>query len=131
VRRQIRVDRHDQRQRGKQNDRRKILDRIEGQSGVEMRADAMRRNRVEEERIAVGVRLGDRRGGDDAAGAAPVADDDRSSQRGAELGADDAGDEVGGDAGRHRDDELDGPVRIGALRPRGNGLLEDKHCRHE
>jgi hypothetical protein len=131
VRRQLGIDRHDQRQLGEQNDRRKILDWIVGQRRVEIGADAVRRNRVEEERIAVGVRLGDRRGGDDAAGAAAVADDDRCTQRGAELGADDAGHEVGGAAGRHRDHQLDGSIRIGALRLRGNRLIEDKRSGRE
>ena len=116
TRRQRRRDRHDQRELRQQDDRRKILHRIVGQVRIEMRADAVGRDRVEQQRVAVGVRLGDARGRRRAAGAAAIDDDDGLAERIGELGADHPRDEVGGAARRHRDDELDLPGRIGGLR---------------
>ena len=53
-----------------------------------MRADAVGCNRIEQERVAVGLRLGDARGRDGAAGTAAIDDDDRLSERLVQLGAD-------------------------------------------
>ena len=86
-----------------------------------MRSDAMRRDRVEEERVTVRVRFGDGRGGDGAAGAAPIADDHRLSERVRKPGADDAGDEIRSAPRRHCDHQPNRPVGIVALRtPRRN-----------
>ena len=91
-----------------------------------MRADAVGRDRVQQQRVAVRVRFGDLRGGGRAAGAGAIADDDRLSERVGKLGADEPGDEIGGAAGRHRDDELNRAVRIVGLRARDAGLSKDK-----
>jgi hypothetical protein len=136
LRRQLGVDRHDQRQLRDQDDRREILDRVIGQVGVDVRADAVGRDRVQEERVAVRIGFGDGRGSDRAPGAAAIAGDDRLAERVGKLGADDARDEVGGAARRHGDDELQRPVRIIVLRACQIGvaedaLLEDKGRDHE
>ena len=77
-----------------------------------MRADAVGCNRIEQERVAVGLRFGDARGRDGAAGTAAIDDDDRLSERLVQLGADGAREEVGRAAGRHWYDQRERPRRI-------------------
>ena len=117
----LRIDRHDQRQFRDQDDGRKILHRVIGQVGVDVRADAVGCDRIQQQGVAVRVRFGDLRGGGGAAGAGAIADHDRLSQRVGKLGADQPADEIGRAAGRNRDNELNRAVRI-VLRARDVGL---------
>ena len=48
---------------------------------IDVRADAVGRDRVQEQRVAVGSRLRDLRGGGRAAGPAAIVDDDLLAQR--------------------------------------------------
>ena len=114
----LRVDRHDQGQFRDQDDRRKILHRVVGQVCIDVRADAVGRDRVQQQRVAVGIRFRDLRGGGRAAGAGAIADDDRLSERVGKLRPDEPGNEIGRAAGRNGDDELDRAVRIVRLRAR-------------
>ena len=60
-----------------------------------MRADAVGRDRIQQQRVAIGIRFGDGRCGCSAAGAATVADDDRLSECVGKLGPDQPADEIG------------------------------------
>ena len=113
------VDRHDQRQFRDQDDGRKVLHRVVGQVCIDVRADAVGRDRIQQQRVAVGVRLGDLRGGGRAAGAAAIVDDDRLPQRVGKLRPDEPGNDIGRAAGRNGDDELDRAVRVVRLSARG------------
>jgi hypothetical protein len=98
-----------------------------------MRADAVGGDGVQEEGVAVGLRLGDLRSGDRAAGAGAIAGDDGLPEGVGELRADDARDEVGSAAGRHRDDELQRSIWIAVLGsdsagPAENNLANDNDC---
>jgi hypothetical protein len=84
-RRQQRGDRHDQGQLGKKDDRRKILHRIVWQVRIKVRADAVGRDRVEQQGVAVGIRFGDAGGCGRSTGAAAVHDDDGLPERVGEL----------------------------------------------
>ncbi len=66
----------------------------------------------DQERVAVGRRLGGEVGADDTAGAAAVIDEDLLAQSLAELIGDDAADHVVAAAGRERDDHADRAARI-------------------
>jgi hypothetical protein len=116
---------------GDQDDRRKVFHRVVGQVGVDMRADAVGRDRIQQQRVAIGVGLGDGRSRGRAAGAAAIADEDGLPKRVGELCPDDPGNEVGGAAGRDGDDELNGTARIAGLRMRGAFLSEDKRRHSE
>ena len=85
---------------------------------IKMRADAVGRDRIQQQRVAVRVRFGDGCGGGGAAGAAAIADDDRLSERIGKLRSDDPRDEIGRAAGRNGDDELNRTARIIGLRAR-------------
>ena len=65
-------DRH----RGDQPDRREILARIVARIGIEARIDRDRAGVAEQQRVAVGLGLGDRAGAEIAAGAGAVIDHD-------------------------------------------------------
>ena len=86
-----------------------------------MRADAVGGDRVEEQRVAVGVGFGDARCRRRSAGAAAIYDDDGLAERIGQLVADHPRDVVGGAARRHRDHELNLTGRIclraGRIRP--------------
>ena len=127
--RMLGVDRHHQRQVGDEDDRREILHRVVRQAGVEVRADAVGGDGIQQQRVAVGRRLGDVVRRDGAAGAAAVADDDRLAQRIGQLAADQAGDEIRRAAGRHRHHQRDDLAGIGVLRL--GGRSRDRRERRE
>ncbi len=77
-----------------------------------------RARRGEEQRIAVGVGLGDVVGADGAGGAGLVFDIDALAQRCRHLVGHQAADEIGRPSGRKRDHDADRPGRI-ILRLRG------------
>ena len=91
-----------------------------------MRSDAVRGDRREHQRVAVGIGLGDGGRRDGAAGAAAIADHHRLADGVAELLAEQASDEIGGAAGRHRDHEGDGFVGVVALGERGRGEGDER-----
>jgi hypothetical protein len=81
-----------------------------------VRADAVGRDGVEQQRVAVGRRFGDAGGRRRSRSAGAVDDDDRLAEGIGKLRSDDARDGVGCAAGRHGDDELNrthGPGRLG------------------
>ena len=82
---------------------------------------------VDQDRVAVGVRLGDHGGADRAAGAAAVLHHDRLTQLARERIEHDASDDVEGTAGRernHRPDGLGRPI----LRPCESGQRRHREC---
>ena len=81
-----------------------------------MRADAMGRDRVEEQRVTVGVRFGDAGCRGRSSGAAAIYDDDGLPDGIGKLGADHPGHEVGSATRGHRDHDLDLTGRICQLR---------------
>ncbi len=95
---------HDVRLHADQRDRREVGDRVVAERGVE-KAVGRVRHRGDEERVAVGLGLGDRLGADIGAGAGLVLDHDLLAPDLGEPMADDAGDRVGGAAGHERNDE--------------------------
>ena len=58
-----------------------------GRFAIDVRADAVGRDRIQQQRVAVRVRFGDRGSGGRAAGAGAIADDDRLSERVGKLGS--------------------------------------------
>ena len=79
----------------------------------------MRAGGRQQQRVAVGRRLGREVGADGAAGARLVVDDQRRAQLLAHLLRQGAREEVGGAAGRERHDQADRLAGPGLLRPRG------------
>ena len=72
---------HDGRQADQRGDRREVLDRVVTEARVERRVDRQRAGIAEHQHMAVWRRLGDHVGGDDAAGARHVLDDERLAER--------------------------------------------------
>ena len=93
-------------------DRREILERIVGEV-----LERRRRNDVigrgVQQRVAVGLGGRDRLGADGGAGAGPVLDDHRLTQRRGQMVADQPSDDVDRRAGGERHDDLDRPVGVG------------------
>src|SRR5215470_14319657 len=116
LRRQRRRDRHDQRQLGQQDDRCKILGRIIWQVCIKVRTDAVGCDRIQQQRVTVGVGLGDASGRCRPGSATAVCDDDRLPQSICKLRCDYPGYEVGRAARRYCDDELDRACRVSGLR---------------
>ena len=80
--------------------------------------DGVRARSADDEGVAVGFGLGDVIGGDVAAGAGLVLDDELLAEFLGYLGGDDPRQNVGGAAGREGNDELDRPCRpFGGLGP--------------
>ena len=96
-------------------DRRDVADEIEIELVVERRVDRVRRA-DQEERVAVRRRAHDRLGGDIAAGARPVLDDEWLAEPLRQPLTDQAREDVGRAAGGKADDDAHRPRRIG-LRP--------------
>ena len=96
-------------------DRRDVADEIEIELVVERRIDRVRRA-DQEKRVAVGRRAHDRLGGDIAAGARPVLDDELLAEPLRQPLTDQARDDVGRAAGGKADNDAHRPRRIG-LRP--------------
>ena len=100
-------------------DRRDVADEIVAELVVERHVD--RRPRVDQEqRVAVGARACDRLGGDVAAGAQPVLDDEWLAEPVRQPLPYQARGDVGGAAGSEADDDAHRPRWIG-LRQRGPG----------
>ena len=112
MRRQRRRDRHDQGKPRQQDHRRKILRRIVRQVRIEMGADAMGRDRIEEQRVPVGVRFGDAGCRRRSSRAAAIYDDDGLPDCIGKLAADHPCHEVCSATRGHRDHELDLTGRI-------------------
>ena len=91
-------------------DRGKIARALYGAFGYDRRRHRMRGG-MDQDRVAVGLRLRDHRRADRAAGAAAVVDDDRLAERGGERIGDDAPEDVDRRAGAERDDRADGSGR--------------------
>ena len=103
---------------GDQRHRREIAQRIV-RHALNVRRYRYRARRGEEQRIAVGVGLGDVVGADGAGGAGPVLDIDALAERRRHLVGDQAADEIGRSPGREGDHDADRPGRIIILRLRG------------
>ena len=110
------IDHHDNGNAADARDRRDVADEIEIELVVERRVDRVRRS-DQEERIAVRRRAHDRLGGDIAASARPVLDDELLAEPLRQPLTDQARDDVGRAAGGEADDDAHRPRRIG-LRPR-------------
>ena len=94
-------------------DRRKILARIVAGVLVERGADRQRAGVTQQQRVAIGIALGDRLGTDRAAGAGAVIDHDLLAEQFAHLVGNGATDDRGAAAGREWNDQRDGAGRIG------------------
>ena len=101
-------------------DRREALDRVIGELGVEARIDHEGRFRADEQRVAVGRRLGDVFGGDLVVGARPVLDDRLLAPGFGEALRQHAAERIGDAARRRRHHDRDRLGRIG-LRLGGRG----------
>ncbi len=95
-----------------QADRHVILERIVGQILAEAGIDRDRADGGEEQRVAVGLRLGHGLRGDRAVGARLVLDDDGLAEISAHAFGQDTSDEVGVAAGREADHHADRAVGI-------------------
>jgi hypothetical protein len=94
-----------------QADGREILARVVTGVGIETWIDRHRAGVTEQERVAVGLGLGDRPGAERAAGAAAVVDHDVLLERDRKLFRNDASDRIDAAARRERHDKRDGPRR--------------------
>ena len=110
--RQRRIHLHDHGGAHDARDRSDIAEEIEIEVVVERHVDHVRR-RDQEQRIAVGRRVGSGLGTDIAAGARPVVDDELLAEPLRQPVADQAGVDVGRGAGRKADDDMHGPRRVG------------------
>ena len=111
TRRHRRMHQHDIAARCDQSDRREILARVVADIGIERRVDR-ERARGDQERVAVGLGLGDLARRDGAAGAAAVLDHDGLAEARAHPLGDDARDHVVAAAGRVGHDQRDRTGRI-------------------
>ena len=127
--RKLRVDDHDVRRRTGEPDRREILDRIVRQLGIKPRIDAVRRNVGEQQRVAVGRRLGGQFRAEQPAGARTVVDDDLLVDLGADVLRQQPPHCVGRAADRLRDDDPD-DLLLGILLSR-NRRGHDEHPRNQ
>ena len=102
----------------RQAHRHEVLLRVVGKLGVKPRVERDVRQRPQQQRVAVGRRLGHRLGADQGAGAGAVLDHHRLTQQRAELVGNLSRDAVEAAAGRLRHDEFQRPVRkvLGARR---------------
>ncbi len=98
---------------GQHADALQVLGRVEGQLGVDGRADRQRTDVAQQQRVVVAARLRHEGGADVAVGARTVVDDHRLAQRLAQLLADQAGDDVRRPAGGIGHHQPDRPVRPG------------------
>ena len=90
----------------------KAFERVVGELAVE-RGAGRHADMVEQQRVAVGLGLGDAAGAERAAGAADILDDDLLAEVLAHRFGDEAGHRIGRAAGRERHDHGDGAVGIG------------------
>ncbi len=109
------IDHQGQRDRPELADGREIGDRIVGQLLVEALIGRMRRVGRDQHGVPVGLGAGHVLGGEKAARARHVVDDDGLPEARRHLLAQHARQRVGGAARRERHDELDRPIRIGIL----------------
>jgi hypothetical protein len=110
--------------------RHEILDRVIGQLGVEARVDDERDLRADQQRVAVGRRLGDVFGRDLVVGARPVLDDRLLAEALREALRELAPERIGDAAGRGRHHDGDGPRRKG-LRVRERRKAREREQRSE
>ena len=108
-----------------QADRREALARVVAGILVERRTDRQRAGIAEQDRVAIGLALGDRLGADRTASARTVVDHDALAQQLAHLVGDHPANDRRGAARRERNHQCDGPARK-VLRPRlpGAGQAE-------
>ena len=106
------------RHRGDEPDRRKVLARVVAGIGVEARIDRNRAGVAEQQRVAVGLGLGDRAGAKIAAGAGAVVHHDGVLKRDGKFFRDDPRQRIDAAARRKRHHQRDGADGI-CLRSRG------------
>ena len=97
-------------------DRREILDWIVAEHRAGMRRNHQRGFGRRQERVAVGIRLGDERCADAAGSASAVLDHERLAQRLLQMRLEETRDDVGAATGRKRHNDAHRAVRIGGLR---------------
>ena len=131
LRRQVRVGDQHQREAAGERDRDQVLDRIVWQVLIDEGVDRGRRDRLEDQRVAVGPRAGDRVGGDGAAGAALVLHHHLLAELVAELLGGEPRHHVDAASRRQRNDELDRPVGPGFLRRKRAARRDDQRKRPE
>ncbi len=107
---------------------REILDWIVGDVRLQHRRYALCRRRRQQQRVAVGRRLGDEVGADDAAGTRPVFDHERLLQRFLELRRHQPGHQVGDAAGGKRGDDFDRLAGPGLRAGRGRQCSGEADC---
>ena len=123
-RRNIRIDRHQVRHPCDDGDRLDVLDRIVGHVLLNILVDRVGARRADDEGVAVRIGLGDEIGGDVAACARLVLDDELLAVFFRELLRHEAAENVGGAAGGERHDEFHRMVR-----PRcGFGRAAQERC---
>jgi hypothetical protein len=111
--RHVRVHHQCLHRRQDHGDRREVLHRIEGRVRIRERGDGQRRIDGEQQRVAVGRRLGHRRVADDAARARTILDDERLLQVFAEALAEQPRDHVGRSTGGIGHDHAHRLYRVG------------------
>ena len=109
-------------------DRCEILARIVAGILVERGADRQRAGVAQQQRVAVGIALGDRLGADRAAGAGTVVDHDFLAEHVADLVGDGAADDRGAAAGRERNHQRDGAGGIVLRTRRIGGEARTEQC---
>jgi hypothetical protein len=123
--RQARAGHQDRRRGGHAGERGEVLHRVEGQRGVQRGVDGVA-GEAQQQRVAVGRGLGDRVGGDVAARAGLVLDDDGAAQRGTHADGQRARQRVGRAAGGRADEDTHG--RVADLRAGTGGKGQCGQC---
>ena len=90
-------------------DGREVGDRVVGELRIERRIEGQRADMAEQQRVPVGVGLGDGGAGDRSRQPRPVVDHHRLAEAVRHLLADDPAEEIGRSAGRERHDQGHGP----------------------
>ncbi len=126
VERQRRIDHQDDRALGIRRDRRKAFQRVVARVLVDQRRDHLAAGAAHQQRVAVGIAVGDVAGAERVAGAAAVLDEELLAQGRAEIVGHDPGDEIDGPRGNRGHDDLHRPVRIGLRAQRQRAAKEQQ-----
>ena len=128
--RRARVDGEHERVAAEQDHGLERLDRIVRHVGIDARIDRVRADRASQDRVAIGLRLGDEIGADVAACAGLVLDHDGLPERCRELLAEQARERIGVAADGERNDVHDRLGRPRGLRLRRTGSAGEQRTTH-